>query len=147
MSKNNCCKICGRLDFDDNGIYLICRICGEKKRKYRFPWLEIFGVVLFALGGIFAEIIGALIRVYKPDVHSPNFNTFTSNAFLDAIHNKFETYSISKGFYNSLDFLMIKIQKQLFWLDPFFTILGILLFLIAAFLVKKVFDASRKIIV
>ena len=147
MAKNNCCRICGKLDYDDDGVYLICRVCGEKRRKYRFPWLELFMVTLFTVGGVFSEIIGAVIGVYKADVHSPNFNTLTSNKLLDSFRANFEAYSISKGPYNSLDMLMLKLEQQLIWLDPFFRILGIVFFALAVFFIKKMYDASRKIIV
>ena len=143
MAKNNCCRICGRLDYDDNGEYLICRACGEKKKKYRISTRHFFFIPIFGFLGIIFEIIAALIGVYKQNVYSPNFR---NHPFLSSVRYKFTVFlSCIHNSYNEFDLLMIDLRRHLFWIYPLFLLIGIVFFGIAIFFIIRIYSDLKKI--
>ena len=143
MAKNNCCKICGRSDFDDKVEYLVCRACGEKRKKYSVSRLHFFSIPGLILLGIVSEIIASIISVYKADVYSPNIQP---NSFLDYLHSK--CYNFSLGYrseYNELDILMLDLKNHLVWLHPLFIILGIAFFGLALYFIITLYRDLKKV--
>ena len=140
MAKNNCCRICGKLDYDDDGEYLICRVCGEKRRKRWMPWTELFFCILFFLCGGTVIFFASAIRSYRLD------NTMQSGV-LPSIKPNFNASTNKGSEYNSLEFFFRDIEPQLVWIEPVLWIIGLALWIVAAFFIKKMYDASRKIIV
>ena len=143
MAKNNYCRICGKNDFEDKGKSLICRVCGEEKKKYVFSKLQFFSIPLLVLLGIISEIIASMIGVYKADVYSPSFRR---NSLLQWLHYKCYNYSLSNRIgYNELDLLMVDLREHLVWLEPLFRILGISLFALAIFFIVTVYRNFKKL--
>lgn len=110
MAKNLCCKICGRFDYDDNGEYLICRACGEKRRKYPFPLKEtLLSFLMSAMSLLFlvcASVSGKYIPRNKP-YYSSNKNDIMTGR-------------------NEFDDFMNSIRHALVWITPIFWVLTII---------------------
>lgn len=66
MKKNICCKICGRLDYDDNGNYLVCRVCGERRNKYDLPIKELVLFILMIALAVFFVVCALTAQAYIP---------------------------------------------------------------------------------
>ena len=143
MKKSNCCKICGRSDFEDKGDHLLCRVCGEKQKKYNVSKLQFFSIPVLILLGINCEIIADLIGVYKVDVYDPDFK---SHEFLGMIRYKFtQVLTCRHNTYNELDLLMIDLRHHLSWLAPLFTLIGIALFGLALYFIVTIYNDMKKI--
>ena len=138
MAKNNCCKICGRLDYDDDGDYLICRVCGEKRLKKRIPWKEYFLSLLFLFCGFGSLLMLFMLHTYP-----------TTKGMFDALFAPFDRYSNAAGSYNILELFLDKFQKdgEIVFIKLFFGALSVVFFILTAVFAKKTRDASKRIIV
>ena len=141
MAKNIRCKICGRTDFDDKGEHLVCRACGEKRKKHQLSKLHLLCIPVLFIFGIYSEILASLINVYKADAYSPDFK---AHPFLAMIRSKFTKRIASHKSYNELDLLMIQLRNHLVWLDPLFRILGLVLFGLAVYFIIMLYRDLKK---
>lgn len=138
MAKNNCCKICGRLDYEEDGEYLVCRVCGEKRRKRRIPLSDALLSLLFFFCGL-----GSLELAFNLVFYPKTFGFFSF--FLSL----FDRYSNIVGTYNIIDLFIDKFNKDgtLTGITTFFIILGIAFLILSIFFVKRIYDSSKRIIV
>ena len=137
--RNNCCRICGRLDYDDDGgEYLICRVCGEKRPKRRMPWKEMLLSLLFLFLGFFFLFLSYGIYSYK-DV---------SSIFSQMI-SPFDGYNNYVGSFNWIEAFLDRLQLKgnLKYLEWFFKLVSVGFFTLFGVFLKKMNDASKKIIV
>ena len=137
MAKNNCCKICGRLDYDDNGEYLICRVCGEKRRKYRVPWIEFILCALFIFCGGYSMILAILARVYRTDSESNAASIIKPPA-----PNENQT-----GDFHPFDVFMRRNEAHLIWIEPLFWVIAIAFIVLAVYFFRKMRETAKKKII
>ena len=138
MAKNNCCRICGRLDYDDDGEYLICRVCGEKRRKKQFPMKETLLSILFLVLGFYFLFLSYGIYTYKD-----------SNSIFSQILSPFDDYNNSIGSFNWGEAFLNQLDHngQLIYLNWFLKIVSIVFFVLFALFIKKITDSTKKTIV
>ena len=137
--RNNCCRICGRLDYDDDGgEYLICRVCGEKRLKRRMPWKETCLSILFMFLGFFFLFLSYSIYTYK-----------AANSFFAILISPFDGYNNYVGSFNWIEAFLDRLQLNgdLVYIEWFFKLLSLISFILFGIFVKKMNDASKKIIV
>lgn len=138
MAKNNCCRICGRLDYDDDGEYLICRVCGEKRLKKQFPMKETLLSILFLVLGFYFLFLSYGIYTYNDSgsIFSQMLSPF------DDYHNSIGSFNWAEAFLNQLDH-----NGQLIYLKWFLRIVSIVFFVLFALFIKKITDSTKKTIV
>ena len=110
MAKNNCCKICGRLDYDDHGEYLVCRVCGERRRKYTFPLKETLLSLMMGSLSLFFLVCASVSKKYIP--HDKPYHSNYPNDIMTGR--------------NSFDDFMNSIRYALVWIYPIFCVLAII---------------------
>ncbi len=110
MAKNNCCKICGRLDYDDMGEYLVCRVCGERRRKYVFPLKETLLSFLMGAMSLFFVVCASVSQKYIP-----KGKPYHSNYQNDIMTGR-----------NNFDDFMNSIRYALVWIYPIFCVLAVI---------------------
>ena len=134
MDKIKKCQICGRIDFKTEGIYMVCRACGEKRPAYPFPLKYFLLVLTFLLGGITSTVLGFKIAFSYPTGSSgpqrPWQGVLTDGAF-DA------------GNTNGFDFFMRGIEDYLIILQPFIWVSAIV-FYILMIICARTFFAKLK---
>ena len=135
MSKNNCCKICGRLDYDDNGEYLVCRVCGEKRKKYQNPLIECALTVLFALCGAGSSILAMFAHAYR----TGNTDSAVVNLIKPDVPGHLNT-----GPYSPFEVFMQRNEAQLIWIEPLFWVIGIAFIVLAVVFFNKMRERAKK---
>ena len=124
MKKNNCCKICGRLDYDDNGgNYLVCRICGERRKKYPLPIKETALFVLMVALAIFFIVCGITTGAYIPKNGNLHYGDTDDNIMTGR---------------NDFDDFMNSIRYALVWICPLCWSLAIIATVLAVKLFSKI---------
>ena len=132
MKKNNCCKICGRLDYDDNGAYLVSRACGEKRRKHPVPIFELCMSVTLLLCTFFATLFAIQISIYRDIALNPS-------------RIKPWRYTDNPDFYSVF---MYNMEPHILWVGPLLWVFVAVLFaLTVIFAIKVSKKLSKKPIV
>ena len=138
MAKNNCCRICGRLDYDDNGEYLICRVCGEKRKKYRIPWLEFVLCALFIFCGGYTMILAIVAHAYRTD---------SDGKGIAAIIKPSAPNELQTGVYHPFEVFMRRIDAYLVWVEPLLWVIAAVFVVLAIIFFKKMRENSHKKII
>ena len=127
MARNNCCRICGNLDYDDDGVYLICTKCGERRRKNQFPWKETLLSVLMSFVSIFFLVCAFVSGKYIPK----NGNLYYSGK-----------ENIMTG-RNDFDDFMHSIRNALPWITVVFWILTVASVILTAKMISKLYSPDK----
>ena len=122
MANNLCCKICGRFDYDDDGDYLICRACGEKRRKYTFPLKEILLSILMSATSLFFLVSASVSAKYIPK----------DKPYYSSLKNDIMTGR------NEFDDFMNSIRHALVWICPTLWVLAIISIIFTVRFISKI---------
>lgn len=119
MEKIKCCKICNRIDFKEDGAYLVCRICGEKRRKHPFPIPEFVMTLLSSVFSIYSTALAFQVGIFRDAALSgaKPWEALSDNTFLSV-------------------FMQIT-EKHLSWVGPLLWGLAAVLILLTVFLARR----------
>ena len=125
MAKNNCCRICGRLDYDDDGEYLVCRACGEKRKKKRIPHFE----------ALMTSLSFTVFIVFTIFVFSYNYYR---HEYLTHGFDKYVNYYYDFDF---LDWFLNATKDHIVWFGPLLWFLDLCILTVAIYFAWKVYKA------
>lgn len=138
MPRNNCCRICGRLDYDDVGEYLVCRVCGEKRKKYRNPLIEFALSTLFLLCGAGVSLLALFARAYRTGN--------TDSSVVKLIKPKVPSH-LNTGPYSPFEVFMRRNEAHLIWIEPLFWVIAIAFIVLAVYFFRKMRETAKKKII
>lgn len=135
MDKIKGCRICGRIDFKEDGIHMVCRACGEKRPMYPFPRKQFLLFLLFMICGILSTILAFTITYLSPtgsnSPQRPWFSVLTGGAF-------------NAGDSNGFDFFMRGIENYLIIIIPLTCISAIVFYVLMVIYAKSFFSYMKK---
>jgi len=135
MEKIKPCKICGRIDFKENGEYLVCRTCGETRIKYPFPLKQFCLLILFFICGAQTTFLGILV-VFS----GPRGSSGPQRPFWSAITGE----DRDSGLINGFDFFIRGIEDYILLILPLIWIFAIVFWILMALCAKSFFSYFRK---